>query len=54
MKSALEILAEIQMIIAEHAAGAISDSECVAKIKALLDTTDAIVLTLDLRPNRDD
>jgi hypothetical protein len=52
MKTPLEIIAEIQMILAEHTTskGTISDRDCVQRIAELLDTPDAIAVALDLQP----
>lgn len=52
MKSALDLLAEIQMILAQCETGGITEVECVERIRAVMDPPETVALMLDLR--RDD
>jgi hypothetical protein len=52
MKTPLTILAEIQMLLAEHTLshGSVSDRECIARITKLLDTPEVVAASLGLQP----
>jgi hypothetical protein len=52
MTTPLDIIAEIQMILAERtlSKGAVSDRECVDRISSLLERPDVVAVALDLQP----
>jgi hypothetical protein len=52
VKTPLNVLAEVQMILAEHklSNGAVTDRDCIEQITALLDTPEVILAFLMLEP----
>jgi hypothetical protein len=51
MKTAAQLFGEVQMILARRLAGELNDSETIERISDLMDSDDAVTVSLDLAPD---